>query len=290
MICSRTRLNRSQAPNTRNTSCVRTGTRKGNRGCQSIIWKCQVRRKTTFEGNICLPSRNLSKKSFIASREPWVHVQQRVKSLLHKSCFLFIWFLMFFLLMFFLLPFYVFTSVFPNIHFANQTKICFQKNPALLSHCCLLPLFTQSNSFGQRQAGKGKARQGLGNKNTSCWPDTMFRRHFTFHDLLLFEGLLLQLAHDDDLWCCDWQPLLRLIERCSQLMDARPPTPFSDASRRKLRREVTNLSINVHWNQYYSISLVQLSIAHCVHNNFTNNFWIQNHEQSNINSSVEVTN
>ena len=56
-----------------------------------------------------------------------LHVQQRVKSLLHKSCFLFIWFLMFFLLMFFLLPFYVFTSVFPNIHFANQTKICFQK-------------------------------------------------------------------------------------------------------------------------------------------------------------------
>ena len=84
--------------------------------------------------------------------------------------------------------------------------------------------------FWAKAGRQGQARQGLGNKNTSCWPDTIFRRHFTFHDLLLFEGLLLQLAHDDDLWCCDWQPLLRLIERCSQLMDARPLTPFSDAA------------------------------------------------------------
>ena len=237
-------------------------------------------KKTSFGGNICLPSRNLSKK-VSSPLVSLLHVPQRVKSLLHKSCFLFIWFFMFFLLMFFLLPFYVFTSVFPNIHFANQTKICFQKKILL---CLQLgytfepqlpaPASHSVKQFWAKAGRQGQARQGLGNKNTSCWPDTMFRRHFTFHDLLLFDGLLLQIAHDDDLWCCDWQPLLRLIERCSQLMDARPLTPFSDGSRRKLRREVTNLSINVHWNQYYSLSLVQLCIAHCVHNNFTNNISI----------------
>ena len=197
----------------------------------------------------------LSWAFYMYNRELRVCCTKAVSSLSDFLCFS-CWCSFFYLFMFSQVSFPIFILPTKQRYVSKKKSFCVCNLATLLSHSCLLPLLTQSNSFGQRQAGKGKARQGLGNKNTSCWPDTMFRRHFTFHDLLLFEGLLLQLAHDDDLWCCDWQPLLRLIERCSQLMDARPPTPFSDASRRKLRREVTNLSINVHWNQYYSISLV----------------------------------
>ena len=88
-----------------------------------------------------------------------LHVPQRVKSLLHKSCFLFIWFFMFFLLMFFLLPFYVFTSVFPVIHFANQTKICFQKNPFLSATWLHFWATVACSCFSLSQTVLGKGRQ-----------------------------------------------------------------------------------------------------------------------------------
>ena len=214
----------------------------------------------------------LSWAFYMYHRELRVCCTKAVSSLSDFLCFS-CWCSFFYLFMFSQVSFPIFILPTKQRYVSKKILFCLQLGytfepllPAPASHSV--------KQFWAKAGRQGQARQGLGNKNTSCWPDTMFRGHFTFHDLLLFEGLLLQLAHDDDLWCCDWQPLLRLIERCSQLMDARPLTPFSDGSRRKLRREVTNLSINVHWNQYYSLSLVQLCIAHCVHNNFTNNFWI----------------
>ena len=162
------------------------------------------------------------------------HVQQRVcctkavSSLSDFLCFS-CWCSFFYLFMFSQVSFPIFIlptkqrCVSKKILFCLQLGYTFEPLlPAPASHSV--------KQFWAKAGRQGQARQGLGNKNTSCWPDTMFRRHFTFHDLLLFEGLLLQLAHDDDLWCCDWQPLLRLIERCSQLLDVRPLTPFSDAA------------------------------------------------------------
>ena len=212
-----------------------------------------------------------------------LHVQQRVKSLLHKSCFLFIWFLMFFLLMFFLLPFYVFTSVFPNIHFANQTKICFQKKSfcvcnlaTLLSHSCLLPLLTQSNSFGQRQAGKGRQGKAWATKIpaadlTQCLGGISPSMTCCFSKgccCSLLTTMISDAVIDNHSsgWLRDARSWWMLVHR--HLFQTQPPQIETGSDQPVNQCSLKSILLT------QSCAIVQLCIAHCVHNNFTNNFWI----------------